>query len=91
MDKPAVLYCNCDKSFGVCEADFFVQRPIKLETKMTHTTWVSEQAEVNNFHPVSLLPVIDKILMRALYMCTWSIFGYLEENEILSNETSISS
>ena len=53
---------------------------------MWEEAWVSEQAEVKNFHPVSLLPVIDKTSMRALYMCTWSIFSYLEENEILSDK-----
>ena len=30
IDKPTVLYCNCDISSGVWEAEFFVRRLIKL-------------------------------------------------------------
>ena len=44
-------------------------------SKCGASAWVSGQAELNNFHPISHLPVIAKTLMKTLYMCTWSTFG----------------
>ena len=35
IDKPAVIYSNCDISSGVWEADFFARRLIELKSKMT--------------------------------------------------------